>query len=472
MDTRVHSGPRRLDDLPAPPGLPWLGNALQLKPQALHLILERWSRQYGPMFVVRLGSRRLVVCSDHELLQTVLRSRPDEYRRFKPIEKVLAEMGANGVFSAEGAAWLPQRKLIMRAMAPNHFRAFFPALQAITERLRQHWLRAAASGEPVEMTRDLMRYTVDVTTTLAFGEDPNTIEQTGDVIQQHLALIFPAIMARFNTPFPYWHYVKLPHDRRLERALQAVHRHVQGLIERTRRRMHDQPSDEPRNALEAMLAARDEPGSGITDDVVVANVLTLLLAGEDTTANTLAWTIFHLSTHADKQQALQAEAQRQLGAVPVCKGFEDLKNLDYFEAVAHEATRFHPVIPLLSMENLHDTVLGDLALPAGTPLFFLLRPAMQDAGNFGAPDQFLPQRWLPGHEQVQPHEGHAYVQFGAGPRVCPGRHLAGVELRLVLSMLARNFEVELACEPSRIHEVMAFTMTPNSVPVRLRRRAA
>lgn len=472
MDARVHRGTRRVEDLPTPPGLPWLGNALQLKPDALHTILEGWERKYGSLFAVKLGSRRIVVCSDHELLQTVLRHRPQDYRRFLPIEQVLAEMGANGVFSVEGEAWQPQRRLIMRALAPNNFRAFFPALQAITERLRQRWLRAAERGETVEMTRDLMRYTVDVTTTLAFGEDPNTIDDTGDVIQQHLALIFPMIMSRINAPFPYWRYFRLPRDRRFDHALQAVHHHVQGLIERTRRRMRDEPAEQPRNALEAMLIARDEPGSDITDAVVVANVLTLLLGGEDTTANTLAWTIYHLATHAPSQDQMHAEAQQQLGVAPLCAAHDDLKRLDYFEAVANETTRVHPIVPMFFMENVHDTVLGELALPAGTPLFFLLRPAMQNPTNFGMPGEFLPQRWATGHDQVQPHDGRAYVQFGAGPRVCPGRHLAGVELRLVLSMLAQNFEVDFVGDPAQVREVMAFAMMPSSVPVRLRTRKA
>src|SRR4030081_1877477 len=102
------------------------------------------------------------------------------------------------------------------------------------------------------MTKDLVRFTVDATTALAFGEDPNTIEESGDVIQEHLAEVFPMMMKRVNAPVPLWRYFKSPTDRKFDRSLNAIHRHVEGLIERTRKHMREQPSDLPRNLLEAM----------------------------------------------------------------------------------------------------------------------------------------------------------------------------------------------------------------------------
>jgi cytochrome P450 len=459
---------RQLADLPSPKGLPLIGNVLQLAPERLHLTLERWCQELGPAYTLALAPKKAFVCSDPELLQTALRERPDRYRRYSPIEAVISEMGANGVFSVEGEAWRPQRRLIMQALASTHFRAFFPALQAITERLFKRWQRAAAAGEVVDMPHDLVRYTVDVTTALAFGEDPNTIEQSGDAIQDHLAQIFPMLMTRINAPFPLWRYVKLPKDHRFDRSLAAVKRHIDGLIEHARRRLLDEPAPSPRNVLEAMLLASDEPNSGITDALVRANVLTLLLAGEDTTAHTLAWTMPFLCADPALQSRLHTASAEVLGAANVCPSFEDLKRLDLFEACANEATRLKPIVPLIFLEPLEDVVLGDMALPAGTPLFFVLRPAMVDQAHFGRPEQFLPQRWATGHEQVQPHDTRAYAQFGAGPRVCPGRHLAGVELRLVLSMLARNFSMELAVDADAIKEVLAFTMMPSSMPVRLK----
>lgn len=464
----VETPVRRLEDLPSPKGLPLLGNALQLDPSRLHLILENWCERLGESYTFGLGPKRIFVSSNPEHLQTALRERPERYRRYSPIEEISAEMGFNGVFSVEGDAWRPQRRLIMHALASTNFRAFFPTMQAITERLRCRWQRAAQSGDTVQMTEDLVRYTVDVTTALSFGEDPNTIDQPGDLIQDHLARIFPMINSRINAPLPLWRFMKLPKDRRFERSLLAVSQHIDGLISRARQRMHDKPADAPRNLLEAMLKAASEAGSGITDPMIAANVMTLLLAGEDTTAHTLAWTLSFLCADAPLQARLRSAADGALGTAKVCAKFEDLSKLDLFEATAHEATRLKPIVPLIYLEPLVDVVLGDVAVPKGTPLFFVLRPAMRDERHFGRPGEFLPERWSTGHDAVLPHDPRAYAQFGAGPRVCPGRHLAGVELRLVLSMLARNFTVEPTADTASAKELLNFTMMPSAMPVRLK----
>ena len=104
------------------------------------------------------------------------------------------------------------------------------------------------------MTNDLKRYAVDITGALAFGEDPNTLERGSGVIQEHLEQIFPMLMARVNAPFPYWRYLRLPSDRRLDRSLVAVHAYVDGTISTARARMRDEPADAPRNLLEANVA--------------------------------------------------------------------------------------------------------------------------------------------------------------------------------------------------------------------------
>src|SRR3984893_14508134 len=197
-----HFAIRSLSDLPSPRGLPLLGNMLQLDLPRLHLIFEKWAEEFGSVFTIGLGPKRVFVCSDADLLQTALRERPDRYRRFSPIESVSEEMKANGVFSVEGEGWRPQRRLVMQALATKNFSSFFPILKGITERLHKKWEHSEKTGQVVEMAQDLVRFTVDATTALAFGEDPNTIEESGNVIQEHLAEIFPMIMKRINAPVP------------------------------------------------------------------------------------------------------------------------------------------------------------------------------------------------------------------------------------------------------------------------------
>src|SRR4029077_20741271 len=154
---------RTLSDLPGPKGLPLLGNLLQLNFKRLHRVLERWCNEFGTLYAFKLGVRRVVVVADPELIQHILRNRPKLYRRLGTIEPVTKEMGINGVFSAEGEDWNRQRGVIAHALDAGHLREFFPTLIKVTERLKKRWTRVADKEASVNVQRDLMRYTVDVT---------------------------------------------------------------------------------------------------------------------------------------------------------------------------------------------------------------------------------------------------------------------------------------------------------------------
>ncbi|WP_324996473.1 cytochrome P450, partial [Salinisphaera sp.] len=277
---------RRLADLPTPDGLPLLGNIHQLSVRTLHKVIERWEAELGSVFAFDLGPTRVFVTSDPQLAQFALRERPGAFRKLTTMTSVIDEMGFNGVFSAEDERWWPQRQMVVQALAKKGLPAFFPTLRTITERLWRRWDRLAANADTTNVVEDLERFTVDVTSTLSFGQDINTLEQEGDPIQKHLSEIFPMVTLRANLPFPYWRYLRLPRDRKLERSIDTVRAFVLRMIDEARREMKRHPDAPPSNLLQAMLVAANEPGSGITDDVVYANVVTLLIAGEDTTAHT------------------------------------------------------------------------------------------------------------------------------------------------------------------------------------------
>ncbi len=266
--------------------------------------------------------------------------------------------------------------------------------------------------------------------------------------------------------------------------MSEVHRYVRALMARTRERMRVEAATRsgdasanlaaaaPRNLLEAMLAMCDVPGAGITDDEVAANVLTLLVAGEDTTATSIAWALLYLGDNDALQTHVSAHAREALGDASVCPTYAAMRGLDLCEAVCTEASRLHPVASYLSLEPLEEVRLQGVRLPAGTKMFFLNRPATTDDSHFAAPSQYDPDRWLHEHRDTEdgrsPHDARAYMQFGAGPRVCPGRHLAAVEMRLVISMLTANFTARrLAVDALDIREVCNFTTGPNVMPMRL-----
>ena len=209
---------RTLNDLPGPDGLPLLGNALQLPSDRLHQVLEDWATRFGPLYTIRMGPRRAVVTADAALAQHALRERPETFSRITNIEVIAKELGMDGLFSAEGEHWRRLRRIWIGALNAAQIRTYFPQLTEVTGRLRRRWLRAAAAGTPVDAQAELMRYTVDVSVRFALGHDANTLEQAGDVIQHQLHQVMSAAGRRFRASFPYWRYVKLPADHRLDRA--------------------------------------------------------------------------------------------------------------------------------------------------------------------------------------------------------------------------------------------------------------
>lgn len=459
--------PRRWQDLPHPPGWPLLGQLPGFDATRTHLTLERWAAELGTPYRFSMGpGYQALVVTDPEVVQHISRQRPDAFTRGGRLRPVMAEMGFDGVFSSEGEAWRTQRRLVMGSLNASHLAGWLPTLATITERLAQRWAQAAAAGRVLEMTDELKRYTVDVTSTLAFGRDPHTVD-AGDApagLQPQLALIFPAIIRRTMTPFSYWRWLRLPADRRLDRAIAAVHRYAHDCLAAARAALPGADPAAPRHALEAMLL--QQPALGLSDADIVANIVTLLLGGEDTTAHGLCWALFYLAQQPALQAALAAEARALLGQRDTPADTATLAALSRFEHLALEAIRLRPVVPFNVFEPVADTVVNGVAVRARTKIFTLARPAMLDGDRFAQPRQYRPARWAQGAAAGEA-DLRAYLPFGAGARVCPGRALATAEMRLVLAMVLRRFRIELACAPEAVAEVCTLTLMPDRMPVRL-----
>lgn len=466
-----HAVARPIAALPGPGGIPYFGNVLQFRPSRMHLQLEDWARRYGTPYRLRLIGRDMLVIADAPTIAELLRARPWTFRRARPVQSVFREMGIAGVFSAEGETWERQRRLVMRAFDPARLKRYFPSLVTVTSRLFRRWQQAAARGDVLDIQMELMRYTVDVTAGLAFGADINTIEGGADVIQRHLENIFPMVNRRTTAPFAYWRSIKLPADRALERDLAAARDAVEGFIAQARARLAADPSlrENPSNLIEALLAARDAPGSEFTDADVSGNVFTALLAGEDTTANTLAWLCHYLCEEPATQDALHAETAAVLGAGQQVEAFEQLNALPYTEAATREAMRLRPVAPVLSFEALKNTEVGTFSLAAGDIVAALMRLPGMNPQLLDAPEQFRPERWLSAEDARLSAAKKALMPFGGGPRFCPGRYLALAEIKMVATMLARNFRI--AREPGEVGERYQLSMMPTGLRVRLEARA-
>jgi cytochrome P450 len=324
---------RTYNDLPGPSGLPFFDNALQIDLPRIHQQFEKWSDEFGRMYKISVPGRRLLVVSDHELIAAMLRDRPDSFLRSKKLADVWAELGLPvGLFIAEGEAWKRQRRIVMSGFDPTHVKNYYPAMIAVSERLSTRWRRAAQTGDAIDLQADLMRYTVDTIAGLAFGAKVDTLGSDGDVIQQHLDQIFPAIWARMFKPLPTWRWFPSAADRRLADSILQVNQ-------------------------------------AVNDFIVQA---TMLLAGDDTTANTLAWMLYLMWQNPETLARAVAEVQNVVGD-NASSSLEQMAPLKYVEACANEAMRVKPVVPVSGLYTSREILIGDVRVPEGITISRLMR---------------------------------------------------------------------------------------------------
>jgi cytochrome P450 len=410
----------------------------------------------------------ILFLANYATVHTVLKARPDTFRRPKLLANIVAEMGSEvGLFMAEGAEWRNQRRMVMAGFAPHAIKAYFPTLIKVVLRLEKRWEKSTASGAVIDLSADLKRYTVDVIAGLAFGTDVNTLESDENALQACIDDILPAISRRGFTLLPYWRWFRLPQDRRLDRSVLALREAVSDLIAQARGRLTTNPAlqSKPSNLLEAMLVAADQPGSGVSDDAVAGNVTTMLIAGEDTTAHSIAWLLHLLYENPVCLEKAVLEAQ-QLAGDPANYTLEAMDNLVYLEACISESMRLKPVAPFVNVEAVQDTVIEDVAVPKGTIIMCLLRSDSVSESHFVDAKTFKPERWTDPSSVV---DKRISIPFGSGPRTCPGRYLALLEIKLAVAMLLSRFTLEKisAQDGKSVEERFDFVMSPHDLRMKL-----
>jgi cytochrome P450 len=233
----------------------------------------------------------------------------------------------------------------------------------------------------------------------------------------------------------------------------------------------------PENLLEAMLAAADEEGSGIDDEQVAGNVFTMLLAGEDTTANTLAWMV-DLLWRNPAALARATEEVRRVIAFSATADFEasmdQLAELDFVEACIHETMRLKPVAPVIGLQALRDTVVGDVQVQKDTVIINVMRSDSVSDSHTPRAASFEPQRWL---EEGTASAGatspkRTSMPFGAGPRICPGRYMAMLEMKLAMAVLLSRFDIQMVDTADGLpaREKLNLAMAPVGLRMRLKPR--
>jgi cytochrome P450 len=456
--------------LDGPKGLPYFGSMFKMDIPRLHQQIEVWEKEFGGVFRLKLAGIKLIVISNPELIQKILKLRPKEFKRASKMNRIIREQGIHGLFNAENDDWEKHRSIITKGLDVKHQMQFFPELKEITKRLYRKWEKDAVQGNEIDIQQDFLRYTVDVTTSIAFGIEMNTIEEDGGVIQDHLEKIFPMIFKRINDPFAFYKIIKGKKDKEFANALKEIHLFIDDIILKGKERIANNPGlrENPGNVLEAILVAA-ETIDGFGDKEVKGNLLTLLMAGEDTTAHTMAWAITELVQNHSVVEALQSEVDEILGENLLFQEYDDHNRLKYTEAVANETMRLKPVAPILLNEPVKEIEVDGYLFKKGDRLVLQTRIGAKDNAYFTNAEDFNPNRWIT-ETRCPMHNTNAFIPFGAGPRFCPGRNLALLEMKMVLSMLFKNFNVQMVSSNETIEEILAFTMMSTPYRVKLTKR--
>jgi len=464
-----HQAPVRpkqgIKDIPGPKGKLLLGNLPDIEFEQFHTYLKQQSQHYGDVFKIYLAQKPMVVLSNPETVRGILKRRPNDFRRVSAMQDVFSELGVNGVFSAEGEEWKVQRQMMNHAFKSSQLQHYYPIITQTTDRLVATLAEYAQQNSSIDFQAVMQRYTIDITTQLAFGYDVNSLSNSDSELQHKLAQVFPMISQRVKAPFPYWRYFKLKKDKELDAALAYIKSHCDQFISTAERNIEQ--NGRANNILESMILARNEEAIAFSQEQLFANIITLLLAGEDTTANTLAWAIHYLIENPEYQQRLQQEIAEQTPHLDLSDP-KALDQLPLLSAVIQEAMRLMPVAPFLYIENLQNENLEGYNIPAGTMLALLLSQSGHDAEKYSAPEAFNPERWLTMDEEAKKQSTKELMHFGGGPRLCPGMQLAYMEMKYALIAMFKQFR--FSASPSYATKAhFAFTVMPTGLNVNVQR---
>lgn len=376
------------------------------------------------------GTIYLVTLPEH--IHHVLVENHDNYWKGDVFERTRFLFG-NGLVVNEGESWRRQHKLIQPAFAHRRVAALVPVMTEVVERRLAGWEAIADSGQPFEIGEEMMSLTLGiiVKTMFSLSVDDRELE----VMARCFCTALEQITIRMATYFLPDKF-PLPHQRATREAVETLEAMVYKIIAERRKSGQD-----VNDLLGMLLAARDEEtGEGMTDREIRDEVMVTLFGGYEATADSLTWTWFLLGEHPGVEETLHEELAAVLGGrTPT---FEELTRLTYTLQVAQESMRLYPPFWFLNRTSRGPDEIGGYPIPAGAQILLCPYATHRHPDHWSLPESFHPERFEP--EAVAARVRHTYIPFGTGPRMCIGRHLAMMEMQLILAMVAQRYQPRLA----------------------------
>lgn len=412
---------------PGPKGQLIGGNFRPFRRDALSY-LQQATRTHGDIVYFKFGPQHVYFLNHPDHIKDVLVTHHQSFMKGRALQRSKRLLG-EGLLTSEGEFHRRQRRLAQPAFHRGRIASYASVMTEMAARTASRW----HDGETLDISQEMMRLTLAIVGKTLFDAD---VEREADEIGAALT----AVMELFDMllmPFSeLLEKLPLPHVRRFRRAKERLDITIYRIIEERRQSKEDRG-----DLLSMLLSARDEEGDGggMSDLQVRDEVMTLFLAGHETTANALTWTWYLLSEHKEVEARLHAE----LGAVLEGRSptFEDVPRLRYTEMVLAEAMRLYPPAWAIGRLALKDYEVGGYTVPAKSLVLLSQYVTQRDERFFSEPARFEPERWTPEAKESRPQ--FSYFPFGGGPRRCIGEGFAWMEGILLIAALAQHWRMRL-----------------------------
>jgi enediyne biosynthesis protein E7 len=414
---------------PGPRGGVLLGSLPEFRRDTIGL-LQQCARDYGDVVRFRIGPMTVHLVNHPAHVEHVLVRHAGNYdKQTRSVAKIRSTCGRS-LLSEDGPDWQRHRRLIQPAFRQSHLNEYSGLIRDQIATSLQPWRDVARSGGEIEIVSAMMHLTLRVAARILFGAD---VAADADVIERALRIVMHDTWRRIEGAIDLAAVSPLLQRPHVRRAVRDIDRVVYRIIAERHRK--PAPSDD---LLSMLLAAHEaENEQRLSDAELRDAVLTLLLAGHETTANALAWAVLLVAQHPQVEQRLVEDVQR---VDPPAAPSAPPTRQRYARLVFEETIRLYPSVWILERRAVDEDVIGGFRIPAGSGVMISPYLLHRHPQFWDAPEDFVPERFA-GDAPLT--DRHAYIPFGAGPHRCIGQTMALLVAQQVLEHLYREFQLRL-----------------------------
>jgi cytochrome P450 len=429
---------------PGPKGHPILGVMPEFNRDSLAFIMR--CREYGDVVRARFLYVPAYFLYDPADIEEILSTSARNFRKSMSLRSnFFHRLVGNGLVTSEGDFWRRQRRLAQPAFHRQRISSYGEVMVDYASRAIDKW----RSGEIRDIHPDMMRLTLEIVVKTLFDAD---VSGDADKVGRILSELVKPFASQATLKWILDNRLPTPAHKRFHRAVGEIDKVIYRIIAERRSSGYDRG-----DLLSMLLQAHDDDGSQMTDSQLRDEVMTLFLAGHETTALALSWGWYLLATHPEVEKRFHAELDEALaGRLPEVS---DLPRLRYTEMIVKETLRLYPAAYAVGREPIDECEIGGYRVPRNAQIFAFQWATHRDPRYFENPESFDPDRWTAEFNEKLPK--YAYFPFGGGPRQCIGNYFAMMEIILLLATIGRRFRLWLAPD-QRVEVWPAMSLRPKN----------